>query len=136
MAAKTYSLKAQYVLPAGSMATTYMDGVYIDGGLFENNIKVLDGVIRIGCWPDKSHTVDHWANFGFPSFQNGRVERIGHKFWWAPGEEGGKSYDIRYNGHPYGIGLNTIAAQLSLSPLPITRDIIYDVVYVFILEVG
>ena len=133
---KNYSLKAQYRLPAGSFGATYMDGIYIDGTLFENNIKVLDGIVRVGVWPQNSHVVDHWANFGFPTFQNGKVVRIGHKFWWPPGSKEGKSYDLRYNGYPYGMGLNTIAAELSLSPLPITQDIVYDVVYVFTLEVG
>jgi len=136
MVTKQYSLKAQYLLPAGHMATTYMDGIYINGALFENNIPVRDGVIRIGVWPKEAHMVDHWANFGFPTFQNGKVVRLGHKFWWAPGESGAKNYDLRYNGSPYGMGLNTIAAQLNLSPLPITRDIVYDVLYVFIVEVG
>jgi len=136
MATKQYSLKAQYTLPAGSFSITYMDGIYIDGDLFENNIPVRDGVIRMAVIPQAAHAVDHWANFGFPTFQNGKVVRLGHKFWWAPGESGAKNYDLRYNGYPYGMGLNTIAAELSLSPLPITRDIVYDVIYVIIVEVG
>jgi len=135
MITKQYSLKAQYRIEAGHFAASYLDGIYINGALFENNLPVRDGVIRIACIPKDTHAVDHWANFGFPSFQNGKVERIGHKFWWAPFEGGGKTYDIRYNGFPYGMGLNTIAAELNLSPLPITRDIIYDVIYVFIVEV-
>jgi hypothetical protein len=132
----TFSKKAQYRLPAGSMAAIYMDGVYINGNLFDDNIPVRDGVVRIGVWPKVAHWVDHWANFGIPTFKNGKVVRLGHKFWWPPGSKEGKSYDLYYDGHPYGMGLNTIAAQLSLSPLPITQDIVYDVIYVFIVEVG
>jgi len=131
----TYSKTAQYILPAWSWSATYMDGIYIDGNLFDNNIRVLDGIVRIGVWPQNPDAVDRWANFGFPTYQNGQVIRIGHKFWWGPGSGAGQSYDLRYNGYPYGMGLNTIAAQLSLSPLPITRDIVYKVVYVFIMEV-
>ena len=136
MATKYYALKKQYRLPAGSLGVTYMDGVYIDGQLFEKNIPVHDGVIRIDIVPQDWHWVDHWANFGFPTYQNGQVIRIGHKFHWPPFQVYAQAYDLDYNGHPYGMGLNTIAIQLNLSPLPITRDIIYDVVMAFVMEVG
>jgi hypothetical protein len=132
----TYSKTAQYTLPKGNWAATYMDGIYINGNLFDNNIPVIDGVIRIGVWPQNPDAVDRWANFGFPTYQNGQVIRIGHQFRWYPGSGEGQSHDLRYNGYPYGMGLNTIAVQLDVSPVPITRDIVYKVVYVFIMEVG
>lgn len=131
-----YSKTARYRIPAWNMGATYMDGIYIDGALFDNNIPVRDGVIRMSVTPQYGHWVDHWADFGFPTYQNGQVIRLGHKFWWPPGSSHAQNYDFYYNGHPYGMGLNTIAAQLSLSPLPISRDIVYDVIYVFIMEVG
>jgi hypothetical protein len=133
-----YSKTAYYTLPALSMGATYMDGIYIDGSLFDNNKRVIDGTIRIGVWPQQTHVVMHLANFGFPSFQNGRVVRIGHEFAWPAGQKAGLSYDIPYNGFPYGIGLNTIGVQLRLNPfnpIPATHDIIYKVVYALILEV-
>lgn len=136
MATKYYAIKAEYRLPAWSMGATYMDGIYIDGTLFENNIPVRDGVIRIDIVPQNAHWVDHWANFGFPTYQNGQVIRIGKKFWWPPGTNHAQYYDLDYNGYPYGMGLNTIAIELSLSPLPITRDIVYDVLMAFVMEVG
>lgn len=136
MATKYYAVQRQYKLPAGSFGTTYMDGVYIDGGLFENNVPVRDGVIRIDIKPRETHWVDHWANFGFPTYRNGQVIRIGHKFTWAAFTGQAQAYDLDYNGYPYGIGLNTIAIELSLYPLPITRDIIYDVLMGFVMEVG
>jgi hypothetical protein len=135
MAIKQYPLKAQYRILAGSFSADYIDGVYIDGGLFENNNRITDGVIRMAVIPQNPDAVDRWANFGFPTFQNGKVIRLGHKFWWPPGNGNAQNYDLRYNGAPYGIGLNTIAAELSLAPLPITRDVVFDVIYVFILEV-
>jgi hypothetical protein len=136
MTTKQYSLKAQYRLPAGHQSSEYMDGIYIDGGLFENNIRVLDGVIRMAVTPDAAHGTEHWAAFGFPTYQNGKVVRLGHEFHWRIMDGSAQTYDLRYNGSPYGIGLNTIAAQLYLTPLPILHDIVYDVIYVFILEVG
>lgn len=131
-----YFKKAQYRLKSGHMSAIYMDGIYIDGKLFDSNIPVRDGVIRIDIQPQAPHVVDHHADFGFPTFQNGRVVRLGHKFWWPPGSNEAQYYDLPYNGHPYGMGLNTIAIQLSLFPLPITRDIVYDVLMAFVMEVG
>lgn len=131
-----FSKKAQYRLSAGGLDAIYMDGIYIDGSLFEDNIPVRDGVVRIGIWPQLSHAVGHSATFGIPIFKNGKVTNLRHKFLWLPGSKEGQSYDLRYDGHPWGMGLNTIAVLLSLFPLPITRDIVYDVLYVFIVEVG
>jgi hypothetical protein len=136
MATKYYAKEAQYRLPAWNYSATYMDGVYFDGNLFEKNVPIHDGIIRIDIKPQNPHWVDHWANIGFPSFNMGKVVRIGHKFWWPPGSDTAQYYDIDYNGHPYGMGLNTIVIQINLSPLPITRDIVYDVVMAFVMEVG
>lgn len=135
MAKKYYAKRAVYILPAGDRGITYMDGIYIDGQLFENNIPVRDGVIRIDLQPQNEHSVHHWANFGFPSYQNGQVIRIGHNFGWSPGEDYAQYHDLEYGGHPYGMGLNTIAIQLTAA-LPITRDIVYDVLMAFVMEVG
>lgn len=129
MAKRWYTKKAQYRLPAGSMGVIYMDGIYINGYLFENNIPVLDMVTWIQVTPQEAHAVEHLANFGFPTFRNGSVVRIGHRFWWPPGSKMAQAEKLFYSGHPYGMGLNTIAVELSL-PLPITRDIIYDVSYI------
>lgn len=136
MGQKYYSLERQYKLPSGSFGVTYMDGIYIDGWLFEKNIPVRDGTIRIDVKPRETHWVDHWANFGFPTYQNGQVVRMGHKFWWPPFNNEGQAHYLDYNGHPYGMGLNTIAIEFSLSPLPITKDIIYDIFMAFFMEVG
>jgi hypothetical protein len=135
VATKFYTKKAQYRLSAWHLDALYMDGIYIDGALFEGNGRVVDGIIRMAVTPDDAHMVGHWIKLGFPSFQNGKVVRIGSKFEWAPNTAGGKYQDLYYDGSPYGIGLNTIAAELRAILFPITRDIIYEVVYVFMLEV-
>jgi hypothetical protein len=135
MTTKYYALHRQYILPQGSFSAIYMDGIYIDGTLFSNNIPVIDGTIRIDIMPQNPDAVDRWADLGFPTFNNGQVVRVGHKFYWGPANGVAQYYDIPYNGHPYGMGLNTIAVQLSLSPLPIFRDIIFKIDFTFVIEV-
>lgn len=130
MAKLWYTKTAQYRTPAGHIDATYMDGIYIDGALFENNIPVVDCVAWLAVTPQDSHWVEHGITFGFPSYQNGQVKRIAKTFDWLPGQKHTQTDKLFYNGHPYGMGLNTIAAQLYIVFFPITRDIVYNVSYI------
>jgi hypothetical protein len=132
-----YSKKAQYVLPAWSLGVTYLDGIYFDGNLFNNNIPITGGVIHILVTPVVQATpiAVQQVDIGFPTFVNGKVVRAGHKFNWAPFTYNPLLWDFLYNGHPYGIGLNTIAVQLLATP-PNPQDILYKVIYAFSMEVG
>jgi hypothetical protein len=135
MTKKLYTKTAQYRTPAWSLNATYMDGIYIDGGLFEENIQIVDSTVWIQVTPQNSHSVEHGVTFGFPSYQNGMVRRISVTFDWLPWQRQEQTKNLPYNGHPYGIGLNTIAAQLYVVLFPITRDIIYDVIYTMEVEI-
>lgn len=135
MTKKYYTKTAQYWTPAGHTDAMYMDGIYIDGGLFKENVPLIDCVVWIQVTPQNSHWVEHGIVFGFPSYQNGVVKRIAVDFDWLPWQMDEKTKGLPYNGHPYGIGLNTIAAQLYTVIFPITRDIVYDVIYTMEVEI-
>lgn len=130
MAKRWYQHTAVYTLPKGYIYATNMDGIYIDGDLFHNNIPVLDCVLWVSVTPRASHMIEHWIRIGVPSFNNGTVERLGLMFDWLPFQSGAKSDKLFYNGNPYGMGLNTIAAQLYLSIFPLLVDVVYDVSYI------
>lgn len=121
-----YTLEKQFKLPAWAWSARHWDGIYIDDALFENNIPLLDTVAWLQVTPDSSHWTDYYCDIGLPTFINGQVVRIGHKFYWPPFTGGSQAQKLLYNGHPYGMGLNTISVVCSVS-LPITVDIIYDV---------
>lgn len=130
-----YTHNATYRMPAGKILALYMDGIYIDGSLFENNIPLLDCVAHIQVKPRDYHLVEHGVEFGFPSFQNGQVKRIALEFDWLPFQEHKQSKILDYYGNPYGMGLNTIAVQPYIVIFPIPFDIIYDVSYTMEVDV-
>ena len=137
---KVYEFWGQYKIPAGQFYASYMDGVYIDGDLFKQNMPVRDGTIHIVVSPQAADGYDKYIDFGFPTYQNGQVLRIHHKFNWTKYQGVvTQSYDLLYNGYPYGMGLNTIAIETGLMPLPPlapTSSIWFNVLWRFIMEVG
>lgn len=135
MAKVYYTKDAVYKLPAGKVYAIAMDGIYIDGILFDDNIPVVDCVAWISVTPRYSHMIYHWIMIGVPSYKYGEVERLGIRLNWLPFQTHTQSDKISYNGHPYGMGLNTIAAQLYLDVFPLTRDIVYDVSYLMEVDV-
>lgn len=130
-----YTHNATYRMPRGHTSALYMDGIYIDGPLFENNIPVRDCVAHVQVTPRDDHWVEHGVQLGFPSFQNGDVKRIGLKFDWLPFQRHVQSKILDYHGSPYGMGLNTIAVQPYTVIFPIAVDIIYDVIYTMEVDV-
>ena len=132
---KVYEFWGQYQLPAGLVYYAHMDGVYIDGELFAKNIPVTDGRIHLVVSPATADFADKTISFGFPIYQNGQVSRIGHTFHWYPNTMSTLSYDIAYNGHPYGMGLNLIVVEVTAVPF-LTRNIWFNVLYKFTMEVG
>lgn len=129
MAKSQYTLNAVYRLPAGNTYAIAMDGIYIDGVLFDNNIPLVDCVVDVSAKPRDSHMIAHWVNFGFPSYKNGKVERIGLRMDWLPFQTHTQTERLLYYGYPYGMGLNTIAVEMRLDVFPLTRDVVYDVNY-------
>lgn len=130
-----YTEDAVYLLPARKTYAIAMDGIYLDGNLFDNNIPVLDCIAWISVAPRYSHMIGHWITFGFPSYKYGSVERLGIRFNWLPFQTHTQSDKLLYNGHPYGMGLNTIAVEMYLDIFPLTRDVVYDVSYIMEVDI-
>lgn len=122
-------------MPAWLVYYAQMDGVYIDGDLFQRNIPVKDGTVHIVAAPQTADLTIKTLSVGVPSYQNGQVIRIGHTFTWAPNSIATQSYDLQYNGYPYGMGLNPLGVELATTP-PLTRVIWFNVRWKFIMEVG
>lgn len=132
---REYQFWGQYYIPSGLIYYAHMDGVYIDGDLFAKNLPVRDGTIHLVVSPQSADYLDKRISFGFPIYQNGQVSRIGHTFHWYPNTISTLSYDIAYNSHPYGMGLNLIAVEIGIFPIA-TRNIWFNVLYKFTMEVG
>jgi hypothetical protein len=139
MAIKEYQFWRQYKIPAGEPSSKYIDGVYIDSGLFENNVPIVDGMVHIVASPQSADPVARYAEFRVPTFANGKVGSLSHQFHWSPSQVYSQSFDLDYGGHPYGMGLNTICAEFFLLPAPLyplTYSIWFNVLWKFSMEVG
>jgi len=132
---KEYQFWGQYKVPALTAYWVYMDGVYIDGDLFENNVPVRDGTIHLSASPQSADLAIKSLEVHAPTYQNGQVDSIGHIFSWPLNAVATLSADLDYNGHPYGMGLNVLYVYLAVLP-PITHNVWINVLWQFSLEVG
>ena len=135
MVVKEYQFWGQYKIPAGASIYNTVDGLYIDGDLFSNNMPVRDGIIHLVVTPQSANLIDKRINISIPIYKDGKVSTIGHEFHWYPGTISTLTYDIDYEGYPYGMGLNLIAIWMLAYPIAI-RNIWFKVLYQFHLEVG
>lgn len=134
MATRWYTKTAQYTLPAWNLLYFAIDGMYIDGYLFENNVTVLDNILWLSIKPTASHIVGHGINFSLPSFNGTTVKFLYKAFTWLPFQDHAQSDKIFCNGQPYGMGVNTLGVSMAIIVGGIIANpIIYDVS--FIMEV-
>ena len=112
-----FTHRRTYKLPAWSTRITYYDGIYINGGFFENNISILDQVIWLYAQPQGSYFTSQWVRIGVPTYDKNlsHVTRMGHEFYWLPKSTEEQSQKLLYDSKPYGIGLNTIAVTIEVS---------------------
>lgn len=110
-----YVHEGVYSLPAWKLYELHWDGIYLNDELFENNIPIVDQVAWLSVTPQGSYGTYQDVMIGFPTFTNGEVVRIGHRFTWAPYQTLTLSEKLFYNGNPYGMGLNTIAIELEVT---------------------
>ena len=134
MAKRWYEKTAQYRLPAWKMFAFHIDGMYLDGYLFEQNIPVLDNTVSISVTPQNWHTFFHEILFSVPTYQGGVVDFLHGHFWWWPGQQHAQTNKVFCNGHPYGMGVNTIGVSCYIGGV-ISRDIVYDVSYIMEVDI-
>lgn len=132
MAKRWYTKEATYILPAWRPLAVHIDGLYIDGYLFDQNIPVLDNTVWISVKPRTSPAFIHSINFSVPQYINGKVNFLYKEFTWWLGQSHAQSDKIFCNGHPYGMGINLFGVACYIAGI-IASDIVYDVS--FIMEV-
>jgi hypothetical protein len=134
MAVLQYPKKAQYITPAWSFGVVYLDGIYLDGNLFKNNMPILNGVIHISVTPTAAQAAPHSIGISFQTYQNGQVIPIAHVFSWLPLQGGSQLYDFNDN-YPYGMGLNFIYIMTQVDLILLPNNIVYNVIFAYSMEV-
>jgi hypothetical protein len=128
MADIEYTKKSSYTLPAWSWVMRFIDGIYIDGLLFESNIPVANTLLHVSVKPRDWHMVHHEINFTVNPVIGGAVSYITRSNSWAPFTSGEWNFAIDYAGNPYGMGLNLIFVGAFVA-VPISAPVVYDVEY-------
>lgn len=134
MAKRWYEKTAQYKLPAWKTLIFHVDGMYLDGYLFDQNIPILDNTVHITVTPQNWHSFFHEIVFSVPTYQNGVVGFLGARFGWWPTQQHTQSDKIFCSGQPYGMGVNVIGVGCLLIGV-ISRDIVYDVSYIMEVDI-
>jgi len=129
MAAIAYTKTSRYTLPAWEWVMRFIDGIYIDGVLFDENIPVTNTLLHVSVKPQNWHMVHHEVNFTVNPLINGAVSYITRSNTWAPFTSGEWKFTMDYAGNPYGMGLNLIFVGAFVA-LPISAAVVYDVEYV------
>ena len=107
MSALEYTKSARYTQPAWTPSSEFIDGIYVNGLFFEENIPILGARLGISVKPSK-HLRQRTITFSVPTFQAGKVLPVMRleTWWWNADDE--RSIDIDFANSFYGMGLNTI----------------------------
>lgn len=141
MATREWQFWGQYNLPYPPLLAlwVHMDGVEMNGGLFEHNTPVTDGILRVVVAPTSSDLCVKTLAVRIPTYewgpQGGAMIYKDRTFTWEPLTMDSQSWLLDYNGHPYGMGLNVLQVTLGAVP-PVTKTLWWNVLWTFTMEVG
>lgn len=105
MATKLFTKTTELIIPAGLRGWGFIDGIYVDGRFFEENIPILGATLLLKVKPTKDITV-RGADCSMKTFQNGKVETVKYGALWQPLEDNEWTKEIDFGSAFYGVGLN------------------------------
>lgn len=127
MASKVFTQTTELVQPAWASAWQLVDGIYVDGRFFEENIPILDATLLLRVKPTK-HLRVRTITFGARTFLNGIVDAImcSNMWLWLEDQEWVKEID--FGSAFYGSGLNPFSWVCAVD-LPTDAEVIYTIDY-------
>ncbi len=105
MASKTFKKTTELIIPGGFLFKDFIDGIYIDGRFFEENIPILGATLFLKVKPIKDITTQ-LASCYLRTFQNGILETHKYDFYWGPFQDGVWERVIDFGSAFFGAGLN------------------------------
>lgn len=105
MASKVLTKTSELIIPAGLKGWDFIDGIYVDGRFFEENIPILGATLLLRVKPTKDVTV-RGADFSTKTFQNAKVETVKYGCLWQPLQDNEWTKEIDFGSAFYGVGLN------------------------------
>ncbi len=128
MATKTFTKTSKYVLPPWLDTLGLIDGIYVDGKFFGENVPILGASLKITAQPTV-HLRTRTLAMSIAGYSLGEVSQkpLLINTWW-PGTSGiaEETYDL--SDVFYGVGLNILSVML-LVDLVTNVDVIFTVDY-------
>lgn len=129
MATKTFAKTSTYVLPAWGTALQLVDGIYVDGKFFGENIPILGASLKIAARPT-SHARTRWLGIYIACYQPGSVwqKQVFYNQWW-PFTAGEAEESHNLSGVFYGVGLNMLNITMGVdipTNVPVTFTVDYE----------
>ncbi len=127
MATKRFTKTTELVQPAWTIGWQLVDGIYVDGRFFEENIPILGATLLLRVKPTKHFRVRNIA-FGARTFKDGIVGAVMYGNFWMPWEDHEWIKEIDFGSAFYGSGLNPFSWNCNVD-LPTNAEVIYTIDY-------
>lgn len=132
MATKVFTKTIKLVYPAWVLGHEFIDGIYVDGRFFEDNIPIFGATLTFRVKPTK-HFRARTLAFRAITFQNGQIGSYGVHEYWHPLQDQEWVEVINFGSAFYGIGINPYYWLASID-IPTDTEVIYDVDYALEVE--
>lgn len=127
MASKIFTKTVKLVQPAWSLGHEFIDGIYIDGRFFEENIPIFGATLTFRVKPTKHFRARTLVFHGL-TFQNNQLGGEERHEYWHPLQDHEWVEIINFGSAFYGIGLNPYYWLASID-IPTDAEVIFDVNY-------
>ena len=132
MATKLFTKTIELVQPAWSLGHELIDGIYVDGRFFEENIPIIGATLTLRVKPNRMF---RWRTLAFVArtFENGQIGDVNRHHDWLPSQDDEWVEAINFGSAFYGMGINPYY-WLSSIDLPTNIEVIYSVDYALEVE--
>ena len=127
MASKLFTKTIKLVQPAWVLGHEFIDGIYVDGRFFKENIPIIGATLTLRVKPTK-HL--RWRTLAFVArtFQNNQIGDANRHHDWLPLQDDEWVEAINFGSAFYGMGINPYY-WLSSIDIPTDTEVIYNVDY-------
>jgi hypothetical protein len=105
MASKVITKTTELIIPGGFTFWDFIDGIYVDGRFFEENIPIIGATLILKVKPIKDVTTQ-CADCSLRTFQNGILETTKYGAVWWPLQDNEWRKEINFGSAFFGAGLN------------------------------
>ena len=127
MASKLFTKTTELVQPAWVLGHEFIDGIYVDGRFFKENIPIIGATLTFKVKPTK-HFRARTLAFDAITFENGQIRSVHRHYYWHPLQDQEWVEEIDFGSAFYGMGLNPYYWLASID-IYTDAEVIYTIDY-------